>query len=463
MVREDFWYPPELQRLPVAPTGCRVGQFLFLSAQVPRDLETGAMVRELWELPADAQEKLVTGFEHRDGREGPIKAQTWTVYSNLSRILASQGSSLERILRQRIYLKTPQDIAPMESTMLDFFPGDKPATTISCVSSSGSAQELRIEVEVIALVPEAGGIQQEAISLPDLELLTRPYPQAVRAGQMLFFSGILGLDPRTGRALTRLGELDEAARGILATRCYHSDVAEQALKAQIAGFFSHMQRVLESQGGSLDDLVRQNFLSTTGMAEWGIASMEYRSQLVTGKQAAPTSTSVTVPAVNGDREVVIVSDATALLPGEWKKEPVLDTGIDMAFLPMTIGAGPFAFTTGFVAMDKSFHGPVRSFAELGDEGRLLGTGRFDANETLIAQAWYTYRAIDEMLRGAGSGLTRVVQQTVLMRDATQYPALESVALKLYEGQLPPTTVLSCDDIGPYPGLLFEVETVAVRA
>jgi hypothetical protein len=67
-----------------------------------------------------------------------------------------------------------------------------------------------------------------------------------------------------------------------------------------------------------------------------------------------------------------------------------------------------------------------------------------------------------MLRDAGSDMSKVVHQTVLMRDASYYGVLEQVALKLYGGSLPPTTILACDDIGPYPGLLCEVETVAVR-
>ena len=90
---KDFWYPPQLQEAGTTPTGCRAGEFLFLSAQVPRDLETGRVIRSLWDLPPEGTEQLATGFEHPDGREGPIKAQTWTIYTNLSRILAEQWSS----------------------------------------------------------------------------------------------------------------------------------------------------------------------------------------------------------------------------------------------------------------------------------------------------------------------------------------------------------------------------------
>ena len=50
MQRQDFWYNPDAQSAGAIPTGCRAGQFLFLSAQIPVDLETGALVRYPWDL-----------------------------------------------------------------------------------------------------------------------------------------------------------------------------------------------------------------------------------------------------------------------------------------------------------------------------------------------------------------------------------------------------------------------------
>ena len=47
MERTDFWFPPQLEALGLPPTGTRAGQLAFLSGQLPRDMETGALIRRL--------------------------------------------------------------------------------------------------------------------------------------------------------------------------------------------------------------------------------------------------------------------------------------------------------------------------------------------------------------------------------------------------------------------------------
>jgi enamine deaminase RidA (YjgF/YER057c/UK114 family) len=460
--REDFWHPRDLREAANTPTGSRVGPLLFLSAQVGRRLTDGALVTGLWDLDEGAEATLSTGYEHRDGREGPVQAQTWAIYKNLEEILDAQGSGIEHIVRQKIFVFAPKDLASAEEAMLRFFPGEKPATTLTTLSACGIDPRIRVQVEVVALVP-GQGVEKEAVYVDGLEAVTAPYPQAVQVGQLLFTSGILGVNPQTGRIATRLDELPDQAREILEQGRLVSDRGAEKLKTQVAFFFLHLKAILESRGGTQDDMLRQNFFTTMGMQEWGLGSMVFRPRYYSGKHTAPTSAGVTVPAINADPDAVVITDAVALLPGgPWAKEGQLDPVIDMTHLPMTITAGPLAYTTGFVAMEKNFHGAVTSFAELADSGRGLGAGRPDATEPLVSQAWYTYDAIARMLRDAGSDMSKVVHQTVLMRDASYYGVLEQVALKLYGGSLPPTTILACDDIGPYPGLLFEVETVAVR-
>ena len=99
MERKTFWFPPQLKDLGLPPTGTQAGQLMFLSGQLPRDMETGRLIRGLQDMPADQAEEFKSWGVHGAGREGPITAQTWLIYSNLAKILESQGSSLENILR----------------------------------------------------------------------------------------------------------------------------------------------------------------------------------------------------------------------------------------------------------------------------------------------------------------------------------------------------------------------------
>jgi enamine deaminase RidA (YjgF/YER057c/UK114 family) len=459
---EDFWYPEALGTLGVFPTGTRVGPLLFLSAQLPRDPATGAFVKTLWDLPEQAQKALATQLEHRDGREGPAQAQTWTIYQNLQKILQSQGSSLDHVIKQRIYVLSADDVEPVEATMLRFFPAQKPATLICATSPVGFHQDLRVQVEVIAAVPSKGAPQPQPVHLPELEPVTRPYPQAVRYGGLIFFSGIQGINPATGRLGMRFSELAPTAQDALVHNWMNSDSGAEKLRTQIAFGLAHLKAVMEHEGGTIESLVRQNFFTTINMKSWGAGTLGYRATVYPGKSAAPTTTAVSVPAVNENPDATFVTDPIGLLPGPWERQAGVDTDLDMSHLPMTVIAGPLVFTTGYVGMDKNLHGPVTRLDQLRDSGRLLGADQFHMNETIVAQAWLIYSAVSRMLEGAGASIGRVVLQKVLMRDASQYPTVERVARIFFGGRLPPTTVMGCSDIGPYPGLEFEVETIALR-
>ena len=80
-----------------------------------------------------------------------------------------------------------------------------------------------------------------------------PYSQAVRAGEFVFLSGQIPLDPATGELVG--GDID----------------------AQIAQVFANLEAVVRAAGGSLDDLVRLGvFLTDLGDFPRINAAMESR-------------------------------------------------------------------------------------------------------------------------------------------------------------------------------------------
>lgn len=460
MKREDFWSPPQLEELGGAPTGSRAGQLLFLSGQFPRDPESGKPIRKLWDLPRYAVDRLKT-VEHRDGREGHIKAQTWAVYENISRILKSQGSSLEYVIKQGIYLRDRRDIGPMEDVMLDFFPGRKPATIISCMSMDGVHPDYLVQVEIVALVPEAGGFEAKPIAVPELASVTSPYPQAMRVGQLVFFSGIRGINPQTGRVARTFNEVDSETQKILATGHYHTDTAEELLKVQTSLAYLHMKRVLESEGGTIGNIVNLRQFSAVEPKDTGRIHPLRDHFMGTAKADSPCRTSFYVPNLGAEDGVAIMYDGVALLPGPWKKGGKVHSDFEMSHLPMTQRAGPYVFTTGYIAMDKVTHGPVQSFSQLKDEGRYFGLTRLDAVEPILAESWHIYRTIARLLEHAGSSMSRVVHQYVLLRNVSHYAVVERVANVVYKRRLPATTIVGTVNIGPYPGLLLEVFCIAL--
>ncbi|MDC7807733.1 RidA family protein [Luteimonas sp BLCC-B24] len=82
------------------------------------------------------------------------------------------------------------------------------------------------------------------ISTPDAPAAIGPYSQAVRAGDTVYFSGQIPLDPATGEVVT-------------------GDITAQARRA-----FDNLKAVAEAAGGGLDDIVRVG-LYVTDLSEFG--------------------------------------------------------------------------------------------------------------------------------------------------------------------------------------------------
>ena len=73
---------------------------------------------------------------------------------------------------------------------------------------------------------------RQPIHTPDAPAAIGPYSQATRAGNTVFFSGQIALDPATGNLV-------------------EGDIQAQARRA-----FDNLKAVCEAAGGSMDDIVR---------------------------------------------------------------------------------------------------------------------------------------------------------------------------------------------------------------
>ena len=466
MQRTDFWYPPQLEALGLPPTGTRAGQLAFLSGQLPRDMESGALIRGLQDMPEEQADEFRSWGVHGAGREGPITAQTWLIYHNLSKILESQGSSLQNIVRQRLFLRDVEDIRVAERVMLAFFPGDKPATTIARTATHGTHSEYRIQVEVVARIPEPGGLELSPVVVPGLEPVTAPYPTATRLGQMLFFSGLAGISPDTGRVVTRLSEIDPALRKIVETGRYQTDSAEEKYKSQRALILGHIKAILESQGGGMEHAIRYTMFTTANMTEIG-ASFGFNPHFHPDQELSPTVTGFTTgqPQQSGDPDVRLILDGVGFVPGgEWQHSGHIYPEIGSGHLAMVRKIGPYIWLTGLSGRDRAAF-PITSFDLLKDEGRHLSMGQHDdeMTEVYAAQAWHIYSVYMKLLRETGSSMGHVLHQISYMMDMSKWGGVYRAARAAFGGNLPATTVMGADEIGPFPPLKLEIDAVAVEA
>ena len=104
----------------------KVGEFVYISGQIPLDPKTGSLV------------------------EGDIKIQTRRVMENLKAILQAAGSSLERVVKATVFLKSIGDFAAMNEVYAEYFGAAKPAR--STVAVADLPRGALVEIDLIALV-----------------------------------------------------------------------------------------------------------------------------------------------------------------------------------------------------------------------------------------------------------------------------------------------------------------------
>lgn len=104
----------------------KVGEFVYISGQIPLDPKTGNLV------------------------EGDITVQTRRVMENLKGILEAAGSSVERVVKATVFLKSIGDFAAMNEIYAEYLGAAKPAR--STVAVADLPRGSLVEIDLIALV-----------------------------------------------------------------------------------------------------------------------------------------------------------------------------------------------------------------------------------------------------------------------------------------------------------------------
>ena len=97
----------------------------YLSGQIPLDPATGQMV------------------------EGDIVAQTERVLENLKAVLAAAGSSLDKVLKTTVFLKSMDDFPKMNEVYTRYFGESLPAR--STVQAAKLPRDVSVEIDCIAI------------------------------------------------------------------------------------------------------------------------------------------------------------------------------------------------------------------------------------------------------------------------------------------------------------------------
>lgn len=156
----------------------RAGDFVFVAGQIPSDLTTGLAPE------ARVDPNFWEGSE--------IDRQARYTLRNLQHTLEAAGSSLANVVKAQVYLTDVNDLPRLDRVWREHFPQAPPARTIVPVAAL-AVLGARIEVDLVALV-DGGKTRKEVVSTDRAPRPLFHQSQAVRAGDLLFLSGLLGAD-----------------------------------------------------------------------------------------------------------------------------------------------------------------------------------------------------------------------------------------------------------------------------
>jgi enamine deaminase RidA (YjgF/YER057c/UK114 family) len=230
----------------------RAGEYTFYAGIVGAHPETGVIV-------AGANELRDPGWPRPEGglaarlRLEPISAQTHTIYSLMREMLEEHGTGLENLLRINAYLRDMAELPEMERIAGHAFSSRAPAGTVIGVESL-ARRDFYVEIEGITY----RGQVRAAPADPRVASWGR-YVNAVRGGDLVFVSGLLGYDAASDRMVMRPSDLSSSqAREVLAAigGMELGSPAQLAAAAQTREILEQMRHVLHSLDSGLASLLK---------------------------------------------------------------------------------------------------------------------------------------------------------------------------------------------------------------
>jgi 2-iminobutanoate/2-iminopropanoate deaminase len=174
----------------------------------------------------------------RNGRDnsvvpGDITAQTKTVMDNAGEILKAAGMSFEHVVSSRIYLPDTAVFQEMNAAYRAYFPSAPPARATVKAGLAGS--QYVVEITMIASSARREAVSDGRPANPNLST-------AIRSGNTLYLSGMLGNTPETkGNVAAQTREtLARIERALTAAGFTRADVVDSMVYLTDLGSFSSM-------------------------------------------------------------------------------------------------------------------------------------------------------------------------------------------------------------------------------
>ena len=170
----------------------------------------------------------------------PIKLETeFIITRRMTQSLALAGAKLEDVVHAQVYLTDREDYSAFHETWSRHFGASQPTLDIiPCIEHGLAPYDGKIEINVIALKPGAKRRRIDA----GVATAFRHQPQAVKAGDLLFMSGLMAID---GNGLMASAAIDP-----------RQPQFSSSPQMQAEYIIDSIARLCEAGGTSLSNLVR---------------------------------------------------------------------------------------------------------------------------------------------------------------------------------------------------------------
>ena len=320
----------------------------------------------------------ITGADARDPSDD-AGVQTRRVLDRMMLVLGEAGSSLRHVAHVTVLLRRADESDAMDVVFREFFPNDPPARTVVVTSMTDGA---RVQMSATA-VPL--GTLREVIRPAGWAKPSRPYSHAVRAGGLVFLSGLV----------SRRGSDDQIVPGSIAS--------------QAKTILENVEILLDSAGMTMRDVVSSRvFLADNSAFEF--VNEEYARFFSTEPPARAM-------AVTRFLEIDSLVQMT-MVAAEGGKQPIGPLVSPTLPVSTAVRAGSRIFLSGV----------------LGNTGGNRGD--------LGAQAKEAFTRIERTLQSAGASLSDIVESTIYLPDEWQQPKLNEVLRGVFPSRPPARTVVS---------------------
>lgn len=226
------------QNLPVHATSAyspvlTCGDHVFVAGQTAEALRTE-------EGPIDPAARMPAGHLWKGT---PIKLETdFIIAKKLKPALATVGSTLADVVKAQVYLRDVDDVPAFNETWAKHFGANPPATTLITTSNPGFICEVgRIEINTISV--RGGGALMKQVIDAGVAMPYEGYVQAIRAGELLFLSGMMAVDSNGALAPEARTDPDKPYFG-------------SAVQLQMQYVLREAQRICRAAGTDLANVVR---------------------------------------------------------------------------------------------------------------------------------------------------------------------------------------------------------------